>query len=95
MRAHAVRQAPVEPGMQKMTVPFAMPANALDWTVEEPISVRLSARNTSPNPSMVLSNRGANASGVASRPEKPVPPVVNTTSMPGFAIQSETIARSC
>ena len=52
-----------------------------------------SARNTSPKPSIALSNRGCTASGVESRPEKPVPPVTSTASTPGSAIQREITAR--
>ena len=38
--------------------------------------------NTSENPSMRFSKIGSSASGVTSRPVKPVPPVVMTTSTP-------------
>ena len=34
---HASRQAPGEPGRQKMNLPLATPAVARDWTVEGPI----------------------------------------------------------
>ena len=37
--SQAVRQAPVEPGMQNMTVLLAKPPKARDWTVDVPISV--------------------------------------------------------
>jgi hypothetical protein len=42
---------------------------------------------------MRFSNRGSIASGVTSRPVKPVPPVVMTTSIPGAAIQAPTAPR--
>ena len=71
-----VLHAPVEPGKQNITVLFAIPARARDWIVDDPISVKDTARNISPNPSTVLSNKGLNASGVQSRSVKPVPPVV-------------------
>ena len=73
MPLHAVRQAPVEPGIQKITVSLASPASARDCTVEEPISASDNALNTSPKPSISLSNSGTTASGVESRPENPVP----------------------
>src|SRR5690242_7875072 len=44
-------------------------------------------------PSMRFSNNGSIASGVTSRPVKPVPPVVITTSTPGSAIQRLTTPR--
>ena len=44
-------------------------------------------------PSMRFSNSGSTASGVTSRPVKPVPPVVMTTSIDGSAIQAFTRAR--
>ena len=78
--------------MQKITVLLAKPASALDCTVDEPISWKDRARNTSPKPSMSLSNSGRTASGVESRPEKPVPPVTSTASTPGSAIQAESTA---
>ena len=49
--------------------------------------------NTAANPSMTLSNKGANASGVTSRPVRPVPPVEMTTSISGSLTQSLTVAR--
>jgi hypothetical protein len=44
---------------------------------------------------MVLSSSGSSASGVESRPVKPVPPVTRTPSIAGSAIQRETSARNC
>ena len=44
-------------------------------------------------PSMRFSNSGSTASGVTSRPVKPVPPVVITTSIAGSAIQARICAR--
>ena len=41
-------------------------------------------------PSMRFSNKGSSASGVTSRPVKPVPPVVMTTSIAGSAIHALT-----
>ena len=73
----AVRQAPGEPGMQKMMVPLARPAKARDWIVAAPISATEAARNNSPKPSMALSNSGSSASGATSRPVNPVLPVVD------------------
>ena len=93
MRVHAVRHAFFEPGMQNTSVPFDNPPSARDWIVDVPISSYDSWRNNSPNPSMVFSSNGASASGVLSRPVKPVPPVVSTTSTTGSAIQRDTIAR--
>ena len=61
--------------------------------VELPIWARETCRNNSPNPSMVLSNRGSRASGVLSRSEKPVPPVARTASTSGSAIHADTRAR--
>src|SRR6202521_1671321 len=46
-------------------------------------------------PSIRFSNSGSIASGVTSRPVKPVPPVVITTSTAGSAIQPFTRARMC
>ena len=42
---------------------------------------------------MRFSNSGSIASGVTSRPVKPVPPVVMTTSTPGSAIHVSTMSR--
>lgn len=66
--SQAVLQAPVEPGMQKTAVRFAMPARARDCRVLMPMSAMDAARKASPKPSMVLSKRTATASGVLSRP---------------------------
>ena len=49
--------------------------------------------NSSQKPSMRFSNSGSSASGVTSRPVKPVPPVVMTTSTSGSAIQRRTWRR--
>ena len=73
--SHAVRHADVEPGSANTNVPLARPANARDCSDEVPISSKEIARNSSPNPGMVLSSSGSNASGVESRPVNPVPPV--------------------
>ena len=51
MPTHAVRQAPVEPGMQKITVRLARPPKARDCSAELPISATESARKVSPKPS--------------------------------------------
>ena len=83
----------MEPGRQNKAVLLARPAKHLDCIVEVPISSYESCLNSSPKPSMCLSNMGANASGVLSRPVNPVPPVVIMTSTQGSAIQVETIAR--
>ena len=68
-----------DPGRLKISVPFANPAKALDWIVDVPISLNESCRNNSPNPVISLSKRGPIASGVLSRPVKPVPPDVIIT----------------
>ena len=75
-----VRQAEVEPGRQNRKVPLARPAKARDCSVEVPISSKLSARNISPKPGISLSSSGSKASGVESRPVKPVPPVTRMPS---------------
>lgn len=49
--------------------------------------------NNAEKPSISFSNSGFTASGVTSRPVKPVPPVVITTSMPGSLIQRLTCFR--
>src|SRR5690242_2203425 len=49
--------------------------------------------NTVEKPSMRFSNKGSSASGVTSRPVKPVPPVVMTTSTTGSSIHAFTRAR--
>ena len=53
----------------------------------------LTWRNSSPKPGISLSSRGISASGVESRPVKPVPPVTRMPSTAGSAIQCETCAR--
>ena len=68
-----------------------MPAMALDCMVDEPISLKEICLKSSPKPSMVLSNKGANASGVLSRPVKPVPPVVMIACMLSLAIHCEAV----
>src|ERR1043165_1809175 len=60
---------------------------------EVPILPWLTSRNSVAKPSMRFSNKGSSASGVTSRPVKPVPPVVMTTSIAGSAIQAFTWAR--
>src|SRR3989337_2002332 len=47
---------------------------------------------TAEKPSIRFSNSGSSASGVTSRPVKPVPPVVITASIAGSAIQPRTLA---
>ena len=89
-----VRQAEVEPGRANRNVALASPANARDCSVLVPISSKLSARNSSPKPGISLSSSGSSASGVESRPVKPVPPVTMTPSTSASAIQRETMARS-
>jgi hypothetical protein len=92
--SHAVRQADVEPGRANRNVPFASPAKARDCSVDVPISSKLSARNSSPKPGISLSSSGSSASGVESRPVKPVPPVTRIPSTASSAIHCETCARS-
>src|SRR5277367_3549706 len=60
---------------------------------EVPIFGKLITRNSAEKPSIFFSNSGSTASGVTSRPVKPVPPVVMTTSIIGSAIQAFTRAR--
>ena len=93
MRSQASRQALVLPGRHTTRVPLARPATQRDCRVEVPISSSESARNNSPKPSTVLSNSTLTASGVLSRPLKPVPPVISTTCTAGSAIQRDTSAR--
>ncbi|MNT64944.1 hypothetical protein D3C72_2028870 [compost metagenome] len=61
--------------------------------VEVPISATEICRKYSPKPSTCLSSRQATASGVLSRPVKPVPPVISTTCTLSSAIQVATWAR--
>ncbi|CFU01296.1 Uncharacterised protein [Bordetella pertussis] len=65
-----------------------MPASALDCTAELPISSYESWRNSSPKPSMVLSNKGSMVWAVQSRGVKPVPPDTRMTWTSGSAIHS-------
>src|SRR5579875_1103460 len=73
--SHAVLHADVEPGKAKIKVWLDSPANARDCRLDVPISPKLTARNSSPKPGISLSSSGSTASGVESRPVKPVPPV--------------------
>src|SRR6187402_499608 len=73
--SQAVLQAEVEPGRQNTKVLLASPANARDYSVDVPISSKLNTRNISPKPGISLSSKGMMASGVESRPVKPVPPL--------------------
>src|SRR5439155_15693054 len=93
MPSHASRQAPGDPGRQKMKVAPATPAVARLCTVEAPILAWLSIWKAIEKPSIGFSNNGSTASGVTSRPVKPVPPVVMTASMPGSAIHFLTTAQ--
>ena len=76
MPSQPSRQAPGEPGRQKMKVAPATPAVARLCTVDAPILAWLSMWKAMENPSIRFSNSGSIASGVTSRPVKPVPPVV-------------------
>ena len=78
---HASRQAPGEPGRQKMNLPLATPAVARDWTVEGPIFGHDTMWKATEKPSISFSNRNRKASTVTSRPVRPVPPVDRMTSM--------------
>src|SRR5580700_6875564 len=60
---------------------------------EVPIFGKLTTRNSAEKPSIFFSNSGSTASGVTSRPVKPVPPVVMITSITGSAIQPLMRAR--
>src|SRR6185295_5808110 len=71
----------------------ATPAVARVWMAEVPILAWLTSRNMMAKPSMRFSNSGSSASGVTSRPVKPVPPVVMMTSIAGSPIQALTCAR--
>jgi hypothetical protein len=93
MPVQAVLQAPVEPGMQKINVRFANPAQHRDCMVEDPISSNDNCLNNSPNVSIGRSNKGRRASGVESLLVIPVPPVVRMTCTESSAIHFETIAR--
>src|SRR5215813_3359752 len=93
MPSQASRQAPGEPGRQKMKVAPATPAVARLCTVDAPILAWLSIWKAMEKPSMRFSNSGSIASGVTSRPVKPVPPVVMTTSTPSSAIHVLITAR--
>ena len=59
-----------------MKVAPATPAVARDWMVDDPILAALIMWKNAEKPSMRFSNSGSAASGVTSRPVKPVPPVV-------------------
>ena len=83
MPSQPSRQAPGEPGRQKMKVAPATPAVARLWIVEVPILAWLSMWKAMEKPSIRFSNNGSIASGVTSRPVKPVPPVVMMASTPG------------
>ncbi len=63
------------------------------WIADVPILAWLIIRNMVAKPSIRFSNSGSSASGVTSRPVKPVPPVVMIASTPGSAIQALTCAR--
>src|ERR1700738_400599 len=86
MPSQPSRQAPGDPGRQKIKVAPATPAVARLWIVEVPILAWLSMWNAIEKPSIRFSNSGSIASGVTSRPVKPVPPVVMMASTPGSAI---------
>jgi hypothetical protein len=58
-----------------------------------PILAWLTIRNSVAKPSMRFSNNDSTASGVTSRPVKPVPPVEMITSTSGAAIHRFTCAR--
>ena len=70
-----------------------MPAVARDWIAEVPIFGKLTTRNNAEKASIFFSNSGSTASGVTSRPVKPVPPVVMIASIIGSAIQALMRAR--
>ena len=62
------------------------PAVARESIAAGPTSANDSMRNSSPNPSSVLSKRAASASTVVSRRAMPVPPVSSTTWAPSGAV---------
>ena len=93
MPSQPSRQAPGDPGRQKMKVAPATPAVARLWIVEAPILAWLSMWKAMEKPSIRFSNSGSIASGVTSRPVKPVPPVVMMASMPGSAIHRLMMTR--
>src|SRR5216683_2640997 len=68
MPSQASRQAPGDPGRQKIKVAPAVPAVARLWIVEVPILAWLSRWNAIEKPSIRFSNSGSIASGVTSRP---------------------------
>ena len=67
-----------------MKVAPATPAVARLCTVEVPILAWLSMWKAMEKPSIRFSNSGSIASGVTSRPVKPVPPVVMIASTPAI-----------
>ena len=76
-----------------MNVAPATPAVARDWIVLEPILAWLTMWNAVEKPSIRFSNSGSTASGVTSRPVKPVPPVEMMTSIALSAIQVRICSR--
>jgi hypothetical protein len=92
-RSQAVVTASSKPGSTKITVPLATPASTRLCSVLVPMVSKESRWNSSPKPSIVLSSRGATASGVPSRPVRPVPPELITTCTDGSAIQALSAAR--
>ena len=61
MPSQASRQAPGEPGRQKMYVPCESPAHARDWIVEVPIFGNEIMWKTVENPSISFSISGFKA----------------------------------
>ncbi len=88
MPSQASLQAPGEPGRTKMKVAPATPAAGPRLHRRRANFVVGNAMEDGRETSVRFSNRGSSASGVTSRPVKPVPPVVITTSIAGSAIQA-------
>ena len=76
-----------------MNVALATPAHARLCSVDVPTLWKLTRCQTTLKPSISLSNSGRTASGVTSRPVRPVPPVVTTASIIGSAIHLRITAR--
>ena len=84
-------QALGEPGKQNIYVWLTTAPMARDWIVDVAILLKLSCRNSSPNPSIVLLAIAITASGVESLPVKPVPPVDIMTSIRGSFDRSRNV----
>src|SRR4051794_1083662 len=91
--SQASLQAPREPGSTNTNVSPISPPVARDCSELVPTVVDEYWWNNTENPSIRFWNSGSTASGVTSRPENPVPPVVTIASIEGSATQRITVAR--